>query len=550
MLTPDQRAHWRPICASHDLPPRHVFHGQLYGHEFAVWRADDGFVNVWENRCLHRGVRLSIGMNDGVELKCAYHGWRYANRSAACTYIPAHPADAPARTICNRTFPAVERFGLVWTALDPIGPAPDLPEIDAPDPLALRGIAVNAPAAMVEAAVAEYDPEVAIFAQPVDADRSVIRGVLRRRPADEMAAYRLYNTRLSAIRDGVEAAAADAPAPEPYAPDFRPVSEELAEMPEPAKGRKPALRVAVARKWKAAEGVMGFRLEPLEGELPGFQPGAHIDVHLPNGLIRQYSLTNGPEETAAYEIAVKLEERGEGGSRALHETVREGDVLAISAPHNNFPLRRDALMTTFIAGGIGATPLIAMAKAMRRQGLHYAFHQFAKSEAHVPLAATLDDLEATLHLGLDPEATVAGLETILAASGPKRHVYICGPRPMLDAARHIAKREGWTDDAVHFEYFGNDAEIDKSSAFEVALARSVLTVRVEPGQTILEAVRAAGVDAPSSCEQGACGTCRCAVIEGEPDHQDVYLTDSEKAAGDQMMICVSRSRSPRLVLDL
>jgi ferredoxin-NADP reductase/nitrite reductase/ring-hydroxylating ferredoxin subunit len=525
MLTPDQRAHWRPICASHDLPPRHVFHGQLYGHEFAVWRADDGFVNVWENRCLHRGVRLSIGMNDGAELKCAYHGWRYANRSAACTYIPAHPADAPARTICNRTFPAIERYGLIWTAL------------------------VDAPAEMVDAALLEYDPAVTIFVQPVDAARSVIRGVLHKRPADEMAAFRAHNARLTAIRDRVEAEAAKAPAPEPFEAEFRPVSEELAEMPAPT-GRKPAFRVKVARKWKAAEEIMAFRLIRLTGELPGHQPGAHIDVHLPNGLIRQYSLTNGPEDVAGYEIAVKREETGEGGSRALHDVVREGDVLAISAPHNNFPLRRDALMTTLIAGGVGATPLIAMAKTLKRAGLHYAFHAFAKSKAHAPLPETLAALGATLHLGLDPEATVAGLETILAASGPKRHVYICGPRPMLDAARRIAKKEGWPDDAIHFEYFGNDAEIDKSSSFEVALARSVLTLQVAPGQTILEAVRATGVDVPSSCEQGACGTCRCGVIEGVPDHQDVYLTDSEKAAGDQMMICVSRARTPRIVLDL
>ncbi len=549
MLTPEQRAHWRPICAAHDLPPRHVFHGQLYGHEFAVWRADDGFVNVWENRCLHRGVRLSIGMNDGAELKCAYHGWRYANRTAACTYIPAHPADAPARTICNRVFPAVERFGLVWTALEPVGETPDIPDPAAEASLALRGVSVNAPAEAVEAALEGYDPEVAVFVQPVDAGRSVIRGVLRLTPADPMATFRAHNARMTALRDRLEAEAAKVPAPEPFAPEFRPVSEELAEIPAPA-GRKPAHRVRVARKWKAAAEIMGFRLEPLVGELPGHQPGAHIDLHLPNGLIRQYSLTNGPEDAAGYEIAVKREETGRGGSRALHETLREGDVLAISAPHNNFPLRRDALMTILIAGGVGATPLIAMAKTLKRAGLPYAFHQFARSKDHAPLPETLKALRAELHLGLDAEATAAGLETILAASGPKRHVYICGPRPMLDAARRIAAAEGWPDDAVHFEYFGNDAEIDKSGGFEVALARSVMTLQVAPGQTILEAVRAAGVDVPSSCEQGACGTCRCGVIEGEPDHQDIYLSRSEKAAGNQMMICVSRSKSPRLVLDL
>src|SRR5579859_6733951 len=147
---------WYPIAASHDLPFRHVFHGQLLGREFAVWRADDGYVNVWENRCLHRGVRLSLGINDGRELKCQYHGWRYANRTAGCTYIPAHPSDAPARTITNRTFPAVERYGLVWSCLDPVGDAPEIAALDPAHALALRGVPVNAAAADVILRLKDY----------------------------------------------------------------------------------------------------------------------------------------------------------------------------------------------------------------------------------------------------------------------------------------------------------------------------------------------------------------------------------------------------------
>ena len=123
-------AAWYPIAAAHDLPFRHVFHGQLLGREFAVWRADDGFVNIWENRCLHRGVRLSIGINDGRELRCQYHGWRYSNRTAGCTYIPAHPADAPARTITIRTFPVAERYGLIWSSLDAVGEGPAIAALD------------------------------------------------------------------------------------------------------------------------------------------------------------------------------------------------------------------------------------------------------------------------------------------------------------------------------------------------------------------------------------------------------------------------------------
>src|SRR5580692_8758204 len=137
-----------PIAAVYDLPFRHVFHGQLLGHEFAVWRADDGYLNVWENRCLHRGVRLSIGINDGRELKCQYHGWRYANRTAGCTYIPAHPADAPARTITVRTFPVIEKYGLIWSRLDNAREEHAVAALDRGKPFALRGMAVNAPASL------------------------------------------------------------------------------------------------------------------------------------------------------------------------------------------------------------------------------------------------------------------------------------------------------------------------------------------------------------------------------------------------------------------
>ena len=144
-MTLDPFTLWHPVASEHDLPYRHVYHGQLLGRELAVWRADDDFVNVWENRCLHRGVRLSIGSNDGTELRCQYHGWRYANRSAGCTYIPAHPADAPARTICNRTFPSVERYGLVWSGEDPVGEPPTIDVLEAGTPFGLRNLPVDAP---------------------------------------------------------------------------------------------------------------------------------------------------------------------------------------------------------------------------------------------------------------------------------------------------------------------------------------------------------------------------------------------------------------------
>lgn len=583
------KTRWHPIAASYDLPFRHVFHAQLLGREFAVWRADDGYVNIWENRCLHRGVRLSIGINDGRELKCQYHGWRYSNRTAGCTYIPAHPADAPARTITNRTFAGVERYGLVWSAEEPHGRVPDVAGLREGEQLALRGIPLNAPADAVVSALTGYrfqpngrlqgntanvslegsdtfsvalrayeegaETLVVFFVQPVDSSRSVIRGVLDAGPqgAERLAILRHHNERLSKLREIAEREAQAAPQPAPLEPVIERVSPELAEMPEmTAHGRKATIRVTVARKWLAADGIAAFELRPVQGLLPTFQPGAHIDVHMPNGLVRQYSITNGPGESDSYVIGVKLERDSMGGSLCMHETVREGDLLAISEPRNNFPLRRDAVRTIFVAGGIGVTPLLAMAQALKNQNLDYEFHYFAQNQEQLAFPEKTALLGEALkpHLGFLPETTAAKLKEILSGYRPDMHVYLCGPGPKLEAARRIAADLGWPETAVHFEYFKNTNTIDDSSSFEVALARSCVTLQVTAGKTILETMREAGIDMPSSCEQGACGTCLATVIEGEPDHQDVYLNDAERKSGTKIMTCVSRARSARLVLDL
>ncbi len=556
-------AGWHPIAASSDLPTRHVFHGQLLGREFAVWRADDGFVNVWENRCLHRGVRLSLGLNDGRELRCLYHGWRYSSRSAGCTYIPAHPADAPARTICNRTYDAVEAAGMVWSSVAPEAEFA-LPEVLAgADPLVLRPVPVNAAPgvalalaegllpdarAIGAASVSFAEAGLVVFVQPLDAHRCVLRGVLLAQPDDRMAALRYHDGVLCGLRDRIEASGEVAPPP--LEVGFQPVDAALAEMPARARsGPKAELRVQVARKWDAAQDVAGFQLRAVRGVLPAFQPGAHIDVHLPNGMSRQYSITNAPGESD-YTIGVKRDAAGRGGSVCLHGDVREGDVLAISAPRNNFPLRRDSEKVLLIAGGIGITPMLAMAQALQVQGIPYALHVFARSEAHVPFADRLAGLAVTRHLGLDAAGTGAVLGDILSGYAFSHHVYVCGPAPMLTATREIAAGAGWPEEAVHFEYFANPEVIDDSTSFEIALARSAMTLQVPAGRSILEVLQENGVDVPSSCEQGACGTCVCGVLEGEPEHQDVYLSAAERAANDQIMTCVSRARSARLVLDI
>ena len=594
----DPLTRWHPVASEHDVPYRHVYHGQLLGRELAVWRADDDYVNVWENRCLHRGVRLSIGTNDGTELRCQYHGWRYANRSAGCTYIPAHPADAPARTICNRTFPSVERYGLVWSGESPVGDPPTIDVLEEGTPFGLRNLPVNAsaeltvrhlrthrflPSGSLASGSADGSAENAgsgemtvdwaddysvaltaraggaassavFFVQPVDSGRSVIRGVLTETPpaGEQLAVLRHHAAELNALVAKIEDEAARLPAPEPMVAALQQVPLHLAEMPEAPAGRQAALRVQVSRKWATSAGVAAFELSPISGVLPTFQPGAHIDVHLPNGLVRQYSITNGPGETSCYRIGVKLEPDSSGGSICLHETVREGDVLAISEPRNNFPLRRDSTRTILLAGGIGITPLLSMAQALKRMGLRFELHCFVQSEDHIAFADVIEPLGQSVvrHLGLAPTDTVDEIRRLVAERNQFTHLYVCGPGPMLEAARHEAAAAGWPDEAVHFEYFKNTNEIDDSSTFEVALARSALTVTVPSGTTILEVLRSNGVPMASSCEQGACGTCVATVLEGEPDHQDVYLNESDHRAGDRIMTCVSRARSDRLVLDL
>ncbi|HTO29342.1 MAG TPA: Rieske 2Fe-2S domain-containing protein [Devosia sp.] len=559
---------WYPIASSDDLPFRHVYQGQLLGRELAVWRADDGNVNVWENRCLHRGVRLSIGVNEGGELKCQYHGWRYANRSAGCTYIPAHPADAPARRIQNRTYPVREAYGLVWSSANDEQPFRPFAGAEGHDWFTLRPVPVNAAPEDVLAALAGLAPDdqpadllpglavrfggTYFFVQPVDAGRAVIRGLLAEAPAEPVPTLRHYNETLTKLRDRLERAARKKPAPEPLQPAFDKVSADLATMPDIAIPRGNTITVVVKRKWTSADGVIGFELATRTGHLPTFQPGAHIDIHLPNGMTRQYSITNGPGELLSYIIGVKAESAGKGGSKVLVETVREGDLLSISEPRNNFPLRRDAVRTVLIAGGIGITPLLSMARFLDKSSLNYELHYFTRAGEAVAFRSELEALhgKVTFHTGLPRTEIGSTIASALGQWSQAQHVYVCGPGPMLETVRTTAAAQGWPEEAIHFEYFKNDKIIDNSSAFDVELARSAMTLHVPSGKSIMEVMREAGLTVPSSCEQGACGTCLTTVIEGEVDHQDVYLNDSEKASNSCMMTCVSRAKSARLVLDI
>jgi ferredoxin-NADP reductase/nitrite reductase/ring-hydroxylating ferredoxin subunit len=568
----DERG-WFPVGRSDDAPHRHIHQAKLFGRELAVWRADDDVVNVWTNRCLHRGVRLTVGLNEGFELKCLYHGWRYASRTGGCTYIPAHPADAPAQTIANHTFPVIERHGLIWTSLEGQGAPSETAGLD-PDgfdgdaSFALRSLPFDAPPELVrglldgnapdgnalDRAYDADDDRVVFFVQPVDRGECVVHSVLAHTPAadDQLAVWHRHALELDRVRDEIETIAAGRPRPEPIVPELERIEPREQGVSMPRARTDADLRVVVVEKQAVAADVVALELAPIDGALPAPQPGAHIDVHLPNGLVRQYSLTNRSGEGSRYVIGVKRESGSRGGSSCIHDTVREGDVLAISAPRNNFTLRRDAIDTLLIAGGIGLTPLLSMAETLHADGHAFTLHLFARSDAHVAFTERLGALgeHVVAHLGRSPDETGRDLADVLADPAADSQVYICGPGPMLDAARAEAARAGWPDDAVHFEYFRNDTEIDDSSSFTISLARSGLTLDVPAGSTILDVLRDHDVAMPSSCEQGACGTCIVGVIEGEPLHQDVYLNSRERARGTRIATCVSRALSDRLILDI
>ena len=299
-----------------------------------------------------------------------------------------------------------------------------------------------------------------------------------------------------------------------------------------------------------------LHLARVDGQpLPPFEPGSHIDLRLGPALVRQYSLCGTATDGSTYAVAVKREPESRGGSKAVHEQLQAGSVLEISAPRNNFPVDADALHSVLIAGGIGITPLISMARALLATGKSFELHYFSRSSEH---AAFLDELRSgplathtRLHFGLEREAVEEVLAGVLSDRPDGGHLYMCGPRAFMDVVQATARMD-WPDDYVHLEYFV--AEAPKSSegdiTFQVALARHGITVTVEPGVAIIDAVRAAGVDLETSCEQGVCGTCITPVIEGTPDHRDCFLTAKEHARGDCIAVCVSRSRTPMLVLDL
>lgn len=316
----------------------------------------------------------------------------------------------------------------------------------------------------------------------------------------------------------------------------------------------PMLQVEIAARRQAAHDIVVLELVPVDGApLPSWEPGAHVDVEVGPDLLRQYSLCGDPSRTDRYRLGILLDPASRGGSSGIHGCFHLGERIRISTPRNHFPLVADAAATVLIAGGIGITPLLAMAHQLHSLALPFTFHYCARTRAR---AAFLDELAAAPYAGnvqlhFDDGAPAQRFDPTRDFPAPSggAHLYVCGPTGFMDWVIGAAASLGFPDDRVHKEYFG--AEVDTSGdAFEVVLSRSGRTVPIAAGQSIMAALKTVGVRVDVSCEQGVCGTCICDVLDGIPDHRDSYLTDEEKESNDQMTLCCSRARTPQLVLDL
>jgi vanillate monooxygenase ferredoxin subunit len=316
------------------------------------------------------------------------------------------------------------------------------------------------------------------------------------------------------------------------------------------------LSVRVVSRKREASDVISFRLASEQGgvPLPVFEAGAHIDVHIADGLARKYSLCNDSLEQDVYEIAVKLEPASRGGSARMHASIQAGDRLMIGTPQNDFSMAQHDGPSVLIAAGIGITPLLSMARSMLRTARLFELHYFARSPdaaAYAPVLKNAPFAEfSQLYFGFDFVSTTARLREIVPQREQRAHLYYCGPRPFMDAVSALAD-ERLCPEQAHREYFSAaQAGSGSDGAFVVELARSQRVFEIPVGKSITDVLFEQQIPLETSCEAGVCGACKTTVLAGVPDHLDSFLSTAERARNDSIMPCVSRCAGGRLVLDL
>ncbi|QRQ12471.1 PDR/VanB family oxidoreductase [Acinetobacter pittii] len=286
--------------------------------------------------------------------------------------------------------------------------------------------------------------------------------------------------------------------------------------------------------------------------LPKVEAGAHIDVHLPNGMVRQYSLCQNPNDEGKFRLGILRDPESRGGSISAFDEIKDGMQIQVSEPKNLFPLLK-AKHSVLIGGGIGITPLITMAYQLAHEGASFELHYCGASPEKCAFVDEIKNGElakyTTFHFKSEGASHRAFFESAIKDIDLESHIYTCGPVGFMDWVINLATTHDFPEQQIHKEYF--QVETDTSGdSFEVVAERSGKIIMVEAGETILQALAKEGIEIEMSCEQGVCGTCMCDVIEGEPDHRDVYFTDEEKASNEQILVCCSRSKTPRLVLDI
>jgi ferredoxin-NADP reductase len=309
--------------------------------------------------------------------------------------------------------------------------------------------------------------------------------------------------------------------------------------------------VRISAKETVADRVVALTLAPLDDDtvLPSWTPGAHIDLVLSDEITRQYSLCGTPSDESCYRIAVLEEPESRGGSRRVHGDLQVGDAVRIRGPRNHFALLSSPSYV-FVAGGIGITPMLPMIEAAQAAGADWTLHYGGRDRASMAFADQLAELGERVHIVPQDQHGILDLATILGTPQPGTLVYTCGPAPLLNAVEEGCA--SWPANALHLERFSAKPREDTGGddSFEIVLQRSGLTATVGADETAFDAIRAAGVSVLGSCLEGICGTCETGVLEGEVDHRDSVLDEDEQEANDCMMVCVSRARSARLVLDI
>ena len=314
----------------------------------------------------------------------------------------------------------------------------------------------------------------------------------------------------------------------------------------------PWLNVIVAQRTDVATDIIGLELVSPEGEaLPSYDAGAHVDVYVKSGVIRQYSLTGDPGDRAKYRLGVLLDPKSRGGSSAIHQAFQAGEVIRIGRPRNNFPMQANLSHTILFAGGVGITPILNMAYALEAANASWEMHYCGRTADRLAFLAELEQFASKVHLHLDdgPKEQQLDIRKVLTTSAPDRHLYVCGPNGFMDFVVEAATSNGWDESCVHLERFGAEVNTD-GAPFTVVTKKTGKSFEVRPGETIAQKLNELGVTVKVSCQSGVCGTCLTDVVSGMPDHRDLVQTDLEKASNGQMTLCCSRSKTKMLVLDI